>query len=139
MAAQAYFRCNRLEDVENCMWLLEIYGGIEPGDFFMLGSLQMRRSKYWHAAHHFYREIEIAIDTGMTDFKSSAAIRLASIMLEHRRFDEAKTALAIVNDGACEFIEGVGLTTKEDLLKQLQHARAIGNLCGPVIPWIYRN
>jgi tetratricopeptide (TPR) repeat protein len=120
MAAQVYNRCGSLDRAEICWLELERRDGMEPGDYYMLGSLQTRMSKLESAAKCFEREIAMASTMGSDYFLGSSAIRLADLMLRLNNLSRAVEILDSLNDKVGDYIEGVGFRSKTTLLGELK-------------------
>jgi tetratricopeptide (TPR) repeat protein len=128
MAAQVNTRCEMIERAEECWLEVQRRHEMEPGDYYMLGSLQTRMSKLESAAQCFEREIALASSAGTDYFLGSAVIRLADLMLRLNNPSRAKEVLHSVGDGVGDHIDGVGFRTKTALLceaeERLNRARA---------------
>lgn len=117
LVAQVNTRCNALDRAELCWLEIERRAAMEPGDFYMLGSLQMRLSKFEAAICCSQRELEISSKTGPTYFTNSAAIKLAELELQQGRPKRARDALADVADQVGDYVDGVGFRTKATILR----------------------
>ncbi|CAN7746030.1 MULTISPECIES: hypothetical protein [unclassified Variovorax] len=120
LAAQVNRRCERLDRAEACWLKIEQCGQMEPGDYYMLGSLQMQMANPESAAQCFEREISIAARTGTNYYLGSASIRLADLMVRLDRPARAKEVLATLEDGAFDYVDGVGLRTKAAILQEIE-------------------
>lgn len=116
LAAHVNTRCELLEQAEACWLEIERRTAVEPGDYYMLGSLQMRLAKFESASRCFRRELEVSAATGSAYFADSSAIRLAELMRQLGQPTRAKEVLANVADEAGDYIDGVGFRTKAAIL-----------------------
>ena len=126
LAAQVNTRCELLDRAEACWLEIERRNEIEPGDYYMLGSLQMRQAKPESAARCFERELEISATTGTTYFADSSAIRLADLMLHLGQPMRAREVLATVAEEAGDYIDGVGFRTKAAILRDTNLHKSSG-------------
>ncbi len=95
---------------------------MEPGDYYMLGSLQIQLSKYEPAARSFEHEIELAVSSGADYFHGSSVIRLAGLKLKLNDLSRARDVLASVDDSAGDYLHGIGFRTKVDILHEIDLA-----------------
>jgi hypothetical protein len=124
LSAQVNTRCEVLDQAEVCWLEIERRAAIEPGDYYMLGSLQMRLSKSGAAARCFERELEVSAAAGSAYFADSSAIRLADLKLQLGQPARAREALANVAEEAGDCIDGVGFRTKAAILRDaIRHER----------------
>lgn len=119
LAAQVNNRCGVLDAAENCWLEIERRGEMEPGDYYMLGSLQLQLLRDASAARCYEREIEIAASSGNKYFLTSSVIRLADLMLKLKNLPRAREVLICVDDSAGEYLHGIGFRTKADLLREI--------------------
>ena len=119
LVAQVNNRCGVLDAAEGCWLEIERRGEIEPGDCYMLGSLQIQLMRDASAARCYEREIEIASSSGNDYFLTSSVIRLAELMLKLKNLVRAKEVLSRVDDSAGEYLHDVGFRTKADLLREI--------------------
>ena len=120
LAAQVNARCELLERAADCWLEVERRHEMEPGDYYMFGSLQMRMSKLDAAARCFEHEIALASKTGTDYFLGSSVVRLADLMLRLNNPSRAKEVLASVDDGTGDYIDGAGFRTKAVLLREAE-------------------
>jgi tetratricopeptide (TPR) repeat protein len=126
LAAQVNTRCELLDRAEVCWLEIERRAAVEPGDYYMLGSLQMRLSKPESAARCFQRELEVSAAAGSAYFADSSAIRLADLMLQLGLPMRAREALANVAEEAGDYIDGVGFRTKAAILRDVHRHESAG-------------
>jgi hypothetical protein len=124
LVAQVNSRCGVLDAAEIAWAEIEKRNAMEPGDYYMLGSLQTQLSKVDSAARSFEREIEVSTASGDQYFLGSAAIRLAALMLKLNKLPRAKEVLSGVDDSAGDYLHGVGYKTKADLLSEISLAES---------------
>lgn len=117
LAAQVNTRCELLDRAEVCWLEIERRAAVEPGDYYMLGSLQLRLSKSDSAAGSFERELKISAAAGSSYFVNSSVIRLADLMVKQGHPLRAKEILANVGEEVGDYIDGVGFRTKEAILR----------------------
>jgi len=122
LAAQVNNRCGALGAAESCWMEIERRAEIEPGDYYMLGSLQVQMSKWDSAVRCFEREVALASSSGNDYFLGSSVIRLADLMLKLNNLPRAREVLAAVDDGAGDYLDGVGFRTKVELLREIDVA-----------------
>ncbi|WP_141100982.1 hypothetical protein [Roseateles aquatilis] len=120
LAAQVNTRCELLERAADCWLEIERRHDMEPGDYYMLGSLRMREAKLESAAQCFEHDIALASKTGTYYFLGSSAIRLADLMLRLNNPSRAKEVMALVDDETGEYIDGAGFRTKAVLLREAE-------------------
>lgn len=104
----------------DCWLEVERRHQMEPGDYYMLGSLKMRLSNLDSAARCFEQEIALALKIGKDYFLGSSVMRLADLMLRLNNPSRAKEVLAFVEDGTGDYVEGAGFRTKAALLREVE-------------------
>jgi len=119
MAAQVNNRCGQLGQAEVCWLEVERRNHMDPGDYYMLGSLMVQMSKFDLAVKFLGREIEVAAKTGNDYFVDSATIKLADLLIRMNNLSGARTALASIDNSASEYVDGVGLRTKAAMLREI--------------------
>ena len=117
--AQVNSRCGLLDNAEACWLEIDRRGEMEPGDFYMFGTLRVRLSKLELAARCFEREIAMGTTTGERYFVDSSVIRLADLFLRLGQPLRAREVLAVVGDDAGEYVDGIGFRTKVAILREV--------------------
>lgn len=120
IAAQVNRRCERLDRAEACWLEIEQHGGMEPGDYYMLGSLQAQMDKPEAAAQCFEREIAMAASSGTNYYADSASIRLADLMVKLGCPARAKEVLASLKEDGSDYVDGVGIRTRSAILQEIE-------------------
>lgn len=125
-AAQIHTWCELLTRAEVCWLEIERRAAVEPGDYYMLGSLQIRLNKFESAAHCFERELAVSEAAGSMYFVESSTIRLADLMLQLGQPRRAREVLINVAEDVGDYIDGVGFRTKAAILCDVWKIDKIG-------------
>lgn len=122
LAAQVNNRCGVLVSAERYWLEIEKREEMEPGDYYMLGSLQMRLSKFESAVRCFEREIEISTRSGDDYFLGVSVTRLAYLKLKLNDYSAARKILERVTDSSGDYMDDFGFRTKVDILREIDLA-----------------
>jgi hypothetical protein len=123
--AQVYNRCQLLDSAEST-WIKIIESGqAEPGDNFMLGSVQWRLNLIDKAIISFNEEVKVSSEHRDTYFINSARMKLAYLLGLRARYDEAMAVLGELADDYSELVPEVGRKSKSQMLDELKRLKEV--------------